>query len=360
VGRIFTPIIGIEQEHGEKLSHVFSGKGCIPMKQKILVTRLIPEQGLAMLRERYDMTVNPCDRVMTRQEMLDSMAGKKALLPLLTDPVDGALMDAAGGELKVISNYAVGFNNIDIKAATERGIVVTNTPGVLTETTADFAFALLLAIARRVPESDRFTRAGEFHGWGPMLLLGDDVHGKTLGIVGMGRIGRAMARRAAGFSMSILYHSSNPLEKEEEQHLNARCVPFEELLQRSDFVSIHVPLTEKTRHLFGKKELAMMKEGSYLINTSRGPVVHEEALAEALAEALKKGIPLKGAALDVYEHEPAIHPALMELENVIIAPHTASATIETRTRMSVIAAENLIAAMEGRKPPFVVNPEVLE
>ncbi len=325
------------------------------MKQKILVTRLIPEQGLAMLRERYDMTINPHDRVMTRLEILDSMAGKKALLTLLTDPIDGALMDAGGGELKVISNYAVGFNNIDIKAATERGIVVTTTPGVLTETTADFAFALLLAIARRIPESERFTRAGEFHGWGPMLLLGDDVHGKTLGIVGMGRIGKAMARRAAGFSMSILYHSSNPLKKEEEQHLNARFVSFEELLQRSEFVSIHVPLTEKTRHLFGEKELAMMKEGSYLINTSRGPVVHEEALAEAL----KKGIPLKGAALDVYEHEPTIHPALMELENVIIAPHTASGTVETRTRMSVMAAENLIAAMEGRKPPVVVNPEVL-
>jgi len=326
------------------------------MNEKMLVTRLIPEKGLAMLRERGEVTVNPHDRVMTGEEIIHSMAGKQALLSLLTDPIDGAIMDAAGGELKVISNYAVGFNNIDVKAATERGIVVTNTPGVLTDTTADFAFALLLAAARRIPESERFARAGKFQGWGPMLLLGDDVHGKTLGIVGMGRIGKAMARRASGFSMNILYHGTTRLADTEEQELNARCVSFDELLGRSHFVSLHVPLTNSTRHLFGEREFAMMREGSFLINTSRGPVVNEEALAAAL----KKGTPLKGAALDVYEHEPTIHPGLRELENVIIAPHTASATIETRTRMSVMAAENLIAVLEGRIPRHVVNPEVLE
>jgi glyoxylate reductase len=331
-------------------------RGSDRMKEKIVITRRIPEKGLALLRERYELVINPHDRVMPRQEITESMPGTKALLALLTDPIDGAIMDAAEGELHVISNYAVGFNNIDVKAATERGVIVTNTPGVLTETTADFAFALMMALARRIPESERFARAGRFQGWGPMLLLGDDIHGKTLGLVGMGRIGKAMAQRASGFGMEVLYYSRSRLTGKDENALKVSAVSLEELLARSDYISLHVPLTVETRHLFNRERLQMMKEGSHLINTSRGPVVDEEALAAVLRE----GKPLKGAALDVYEHEPVINAGLLELDNVILAPHTASATIDTRTRMSVMAAQNLIAAMEGNVPPHVVNPEVLE
>ncbi|MDQ7825753.1 MAG: D-glycerate dehydrogenase [Candidatus Eremiobacteraeota bacterium] len=323
------------------------------MKPAVLVTRRLPDKGMAPLFSRYSVTINPHDRVMSRQELMEGIEGKQALLSLLTDTVDSAVMDAAPG-LRVISNYAVGFNNIDVKAATERRIVVTNTPGVLTETTADFAFALMLSIARRIPESERFLRAGRFQGWGPMLLLGEDIHRKTLGIVGMGRIGRAVAKRAAGFSMEVIYHSTKPLSAGEETMLSARYAPLDELLQASDFVTLHVPLTEKTRHLIGARELGLMRKDAFLINTSRGPIVDEEAVAEALASAS-----IRGAALDVYEKEPQVHPGLLALENVILAPHTASATVKTRTLMAEIAAQNLIAAMEGERPPHVVNPEVL-
>ncbi len=322
------------------------------MRPSVLVTRLLPEKGMDMLRERFVLAVNPDDRVMTREEIIGEMKDKDGLLCLLTDTIDGAIMDGSS-KLRIISNYAVGYNNIDVNAATKRGIMVTNTPGVLTETTADFAFSLLMAIARRLPESERLARAGQFKGWGPMFMLGDDVYGKTLGMVGMGRIGKVMARRASGFDMTVIYHSAHRLPEEEETGLRASFVSFEELLGRSDFISIHVPLSESTHHLFGEKEFAMMKKDSYLINTSRGPVVDEKALVRAL----EKGM-LKGAALDVYEKEPAMEPGLLKLENVILAPHVASATIETRTRMAVMAAENLIAAMEGRVPPFLVNREV--
>ncbi|MHC9542429.1 MAG: 2-hydroxyacid dehydrogenase [Vulcanimicrobiota bacterium] len=319
------------------------------MKPSILVTRLLPEKGMEMLRERYSLTVNPDDRVMTREEILRDIKDKDGLLCLLTDSIDGEIMDSSS-KLRIISNYAVGYNNIDVTAATKRGIMVTNTPGVLTDTTADFAFALLMAIARRLPESERLARAGHFKGWGPMFMQGDDIHGKTLGIVGMGRIGKVLARRASGFDMTVIYNSTHRLRAEEEAELKASYASFGDLIGRSDFVSIHVPLSEHTHHLFGEKELSMMKKSSYLINTSRGPVVDEKALVKAL----EKGA-LKGAALDVYEHEPAIEPGLLNLENVILAPHVASSTIETRSRMAVMAAENLIAALEGRVPQYLVN-----
>ncbi|MGV8120318.1 MAG: 2-hydroxyacid dehydrogenase [Candidatus Xenobiia bacterium LiM19] len=319
------------------------------MKPSILVTRLLPQKGMEMLRERYITTVNPDDRVMTREEILRDIKDKDGLLCLLTDSIDGEIMDSSS-KLRIISNYAVGYNNIDVTAASERGIMVTNTPGVLTDTTADFAFALLLAIARRLPESERLARAGQFKGWGPMFMQGDDVHGKTLGIVGMGRIGKVLARRASGFDMTVIYHSTHRLHAEEELQIKASYASFEDLIGRSDFVSIHVPLSEHTHHLFGEKEFSMMKKSSYLINTSRGPVIDEKALVKAL----EKGT-LKGAALDVYEHEPAIEPGLLNLENVILAPHVASSTIETRSRMAVMAAENLIAALEGRAPQYLVN-----
>lgn len=321
------------------------------MKPSILVTRLLPEKGMEMLRKRYSIAVNPDDRVMTRDEILRDIKDKDGLLCLLTDSIDGEIMDCSS-KLRIISNYAVGYNNIDVAAASDRGIMVTNTPGVLTDTTADFAFALLMAIARRLPESERLARAGKFKGWGPTFMQGDDVHGKTLGIVGMGRIGKVMARRASGFDMTVIYNSTHRLPAEEEAQLKAGFVSFDELLRRSDFVSIHVPLSEKTHHLFGEKELSTMKKGSYLINTSRGPVIDEKAIVKALERGT-----LKGAALDVYEHEPAIEPGLLNLENVILAPHVASATIETRSRMAVMAAENLIAAFEGRVPEYLVNPE---
>jgi glyoxylate reductase len=323
------------------------------MKPTVLVTRNLPQKGMDMLREIYALTVNPHDRVMTREEIAEEIRDKDGLLCLLTDAIDGGIMDRSP-RLRIISNYAVGYNNIDVNAATERGIIVTNTPGVLTETSADFAFALLMAIARRLPESERLARAGKFKGWGPMFMLGEDIHGKTLGIVGMGRIGKVVARRASGFDMRVIYHSAHRLSSEEEASLRAEFVQFEDLLSGSDFISIHVPLSEQTRHLFGEKELRAMKSDSYLINTSRGPVVDEKALVKALEDGV-----IRGAALDVYENEPEIEPGLLRLENVIVAPHVASATVETRTKMAVMAAENLIAAMEGRVPQYIVNNEVL-
>jgi len=323
------------------------------MKPSVLVTRTLPQKGMDMLRDMYALTVNPHDRVMTREEIAEEIRDKDGLLCLLTDAIDGGIMDRSP-RLRIISNYAVGYNNIDVNAATERGIIVTNTPGVLTETSADFAFALLMAIARRLPESERLARAGKFKGWGPMFMLGEDIHGKTLGIVGMGRIGKVVARRASGFDMRVIYHNAHRLSSKEEASLRAEFVQFEDLLSGSDFISIHVPLSEQTRHLFGEKELRAMKSDSYLINTSRGPVVDEKALVKALEDGV-----IRGAALDVYENEPEIEPGLLRLENVIVAPHVASATVETRTKMAVMAAENLIAAMEGRVPQYIVNNEVL-
>jgi glyoxylate reductase len=320
----------------------------------VLVTRAIPEEGLAKVRERCEMVLNPHDRVMAKEDILAGIKGKDGLLCLLTDTIDEEIM-AESKQLRVISNYAVGFNNIDIEAASRRQIIVTNTPGVLTESTADFAFALLMAAARRIPEGDRLTRAGRFEGWGPMLLLGGDVFGRTLGIVGMGRIGKAVAARAEGFSMPVLYHQRTRLPSDEEREIGASYVCLEDLLRKSDFVSLHVPLTPETHHLIGARQLAMMRNGAYLINTSRGPVVDESALAEALAARQ-----IGGAALDVYEREPEVHPALLLLDNVILAPHIASATLATRSRMAVMAADNLIDGLSGKIPAHVVNPALLK
>ncbi|GIX05940.1 MAG: D-glycerate dehydrogenase [Candidatus Poribacteria bacterium] len=323
------------------------------MKPTIYVTRRLPQPALDRLAEVFDVEVNPEDRVLTKEEIIAHVRGKDALLCLLTDTIDAEVLDAEPS-LKVVSNYAVGYNNIDVAAATERGIPVTNTPGVLTETTADLTFALILAVARRVVEGDRIMRAGEFPGWGPMYLLGHDVYGKTLGIVGMGRIGAAVARRAKGFGMRILYTSRSP-KPELDVALGAERVPLETLLKESDFVSIHVPLTEETHHLIGERELRLMKRTAYLINTARGPVVDEAALVRALREGV-----IAGAGLDVYEREPAMEPGLAELPNAVLLPHVGSATVETRTAMGVLAAENAIAVIQGRRPPHLVNPEVWE
>jgi glyoxylate reductase len=252
--------------------------------------------------------------------------------------------------LKVIANYGVGFEHIDVAAATRRSIPVTNTPGVLTETTADLAFTLILATARRVVEGDKRVREGKFQYWAPLLFLGQDVSGKILGIIGMGRIGKAVARRAAGFGMQLIYHSRTRLSPAEEQELGASLRPLETLLQEADFVTLHVPLTPPTRHLIGSRELELMKNSAYLINTARGPVIDEAALVAALRQGQ-----IRGAGLDVYEREPELCPGLAELENVMLLPHLGSATVETRTRMALMAAENLLAGLRGDPPPNCIN-----
>ena len=324
------------------------------MAFNVCVTRMIPDVGIDLLRGKCDpLDINPEDRVLTRDELLAMVGGRDGVLCLLTDPIDAEVFDAAGPRCKVFANYAVGYNNIDVAAATERGIAITNTPGVLTDATADHAWALLFSAARRIVEADRFTREGRFKGWGPMMFLGGDITGKTLGVVGAGRIGTAMALRSSGFRMRVLYTDTVPNAVIEEE-LGARRVDLATLLKESDYVSVHVPMTLETTHLIGSEELAMMKPSAYLINTSRGPVIDEAALVEALRA---KGI--AGAGLDVFEREPELVPGLAELDNVVIPPHIASATIETRGRMAAMAAGNLIARLEGDEPPNCVNPEVL-
>lgn len=322
---------------------------------KVYITRRIPEPGIEMIRKEHEVEVNPYDRVLTREELLQAVKGKDGILCLLTDKIDAEVFDAAGPQLKVVSNYAVGYDNIDVNEATKRGIVVTNTPGVLTETTADLAWALILATARRIVEADKFTRAGKYEGWAPMLFLGQDVYGKTLGIIGMGRIGQAVARRAKGFNMKVLYNDIRRIPEELEKELNATFVSLDELLEQSDFVSLHTYLSPETYHLINEERLRKMKKTAYLINTSRGPVVDESALVRALKEGW-----IAGAGLDVYEFEPKLVPGLAECENAVLLPHIASASIETRTKMATMAAENLLAVLAGKMPPNPVNPEVLK
>ena len=323
------------------------------MAFNVFVTRMIPEAGLEVLRQECDQVeVNPQDRPLAKPELIGAVRDRDGVLCLLTDTIDKDVLEAANAS-RVFSNYAVGFDNIDVAEATKRGIIVTNTPGVLTDATAELAWALLFSIARRTAEADRFTRRGKFRGWSPTLLLGSDITGKTLGIVGAGRIGTAMAMKSAGFGMKVLYTDPrpNPLL---EQKLGARRVELHELLQASDFVSLHVTLTPETRHLIGKEELNRMKPAAYLINTSRGAAVDEQALVEAL-----KAGELKGAGLDVYENEPELTPGLEALENVVLLPHLGSATEGTRSRMAVMAAGNLVAALQGKVPPHCINPEAL-
>lgn len=324
------------------------------MPFNVYVTRMIPQTGIDYLQRNCDrVDINPEDRVLTPQELLQAVKGRDGILCLLTDRIDAEVFDAAGGT-KVFANMAVGYDNIDVPCATRRGIVITNTPGVLTDATSDFAWALLFSITRRVVEADKFTRAGKFVGWGPLVLLGGDITGKTLGIIGAGRIGHAVALKSAGFKMKVLYADIRQNEELEEK-IGARRVSLEELLKKSDFVSIHVNLTPETRHLLAAPQLKLMKPSAYLINTSRGPVIDEAALAQALKEKR-----LAGAALDVYEEEPKVHPELMELDNVVLAPHIASATIESRGKMALMAAENLVAVLRGERPKNCVNPELLK
>lgn len=323
------------------------------MKPTIFVTRRLPQPPLDRLAEVFDVSINPDNRVLLKREVIEGVQGKDALLCLLTDAIDAEVMDAEPN-LRVLSNYAVGYNNIDVEAATERKLPVTNTPGVLTDTSADLAFALILASARRIAEGDAFTRAGKFDGWGPLMMLGYDVYGKTLGILGMGRIGTAVAKRAQGFDMRVLYANRSD-RPEAEQKYNAQKVSLETLLRESDYLSVHVPMSAETRHMIGAEQFAMMKPTAFLINTARGPIVDEAALVEALRSGA-----IAGAGLDVYEEEPKLAPGLAECENAVLIPHLGSATIETRTKMAQLAVENAIAVIEGRRPAHLVNPEVLD
>lgn len=310
-------------------------------RPRVLVSRKIPEAGLELLRQHCSVTVGAEDGMLKREELLELIQDQDAFLSMLTDRVDGELMDVAS-ELKVVSNYAVGYDNIDVEEAARRGIAVTNTPGVLTEATADLAWALLMDAARRVTEGDRLNRAGQWHEWAPMFHLGKEVTGSTLGIIGFGRIGRAVAKRAAGFNMKVVVHSRTPLDPEEEKKWGVTFLSLTELLQQSDFVSIHAPYTEETHHLIGAKELAQMKSSAYLINTARGALVDEPALVEALQTGT-----IAGAGLDVYEDEPRLAPGLKELDNVVLAPHLGSATWETRRAMALRAAKNIVAELVG-------------
>lgn len=322
---------------------------------KVYITRRIPEPGIEMIRKEHDVEVNPYDRVLTREELLQAVKGRDGILCLLTDKIDAEVFDAAGPQLKVVSNYAVGYDNIDVDEATKRGIVVTNTPGVLTETTADLAWALIMSVARRIVEADKFTRAGKYDGWAPMLFLGQDIYGKTLGIIGMGRIGQAVARRAKGFNMKVLYNDIRRIPEELEKELNATFASMDEVIENSDFISLHTYLSPETYHLINEEKLKRMKKTAYLINTSRGPVIDEATLVKALKEGW-----IAGAGLDVYEFEPKLVPGLAECENAVLLPHIASASVETRTKMATMAAENLIAVLAGRMPPNPVNPEVMK
>lgn len=321
---------------------------------KIFITRPIPETGIKMLTAKgYEVVINlgAKDRPATKDEIMTGIKGADALLSILTEKIDAEIMDAGLPTLKIIANYAVGFDNIDFVAAKERNLMVTNTPGVLTNTVAEHTFALMLSIAHRIAEADRFSRAGKYTAWGPQLLLGTDLSGKTLGVVGLGRIGSRVAYHGVrGFGMKVIYTDPKPNPEFEGEFGAVYVATVDELLPRCDFVSIHVPLLDSTHHLVNEVRLKMMKKSAYLINTSRGPIIDEKALATALSEGW-----IRGAAIDVFEFEPEITTKLKNLENIILTPHIASATEETRDKMSELAATNIIEALEGRTPPNLVK-----
>ncbi|KKS65746.1 MAG: D-isomer specific 2-hydroxyacid dehydrogenase NAD-binding protein [Parcubacteria group bacterium GW2011_GWC1_43_12] len=313
---------------------------------KVFVTRRIPEIGINMLKEKgYDVEVSDVDGVLPRKVLLEKVKGADAVLSLLTDKINAEFLDAAGPQLKIVANYAVGFDNIDVKALNEKNVIAANTPGVLNESVAEMSITLLLAIAKKVVEADKFMREGKYKGWGPMMFLGNDLAGKTLGLIGLGRIGQVVAQRmSAGFEMKVIYYDIKRNEEAEKKY-NLEYRDLESLLKDSDFVSIHVPMTPETKHLLGADQFKMMKKTAYLVNTARGPVIDENALVEALKAGL-----IKGVALDVYENEPAMAEGLKDLPNTILIPHIASATEETRGAMSELAAKNIIAALSGEEP----------
>jgi glyoxylate reductase len=320
---------------------------------KIYVTRPVFDETIERLKRDVDVEANLEDRVLSKQQLIERLRDKDGALTLLTDAIDLEVLQAAP-KLKVVANFAVGFNNVVIDTATKLGVAVTNTPGVLTETTADFAWALLMAAARHVAEGDKFARTKTPNWiWGPKMFLGHDVHGKTLGLIGLGRIGQAVARRAAGFNMRVVFYDSESIPETVIKELGVTRVPLDELLRISDFISLHVPLFPETHHLLNDRTFGLMKPNCIVINTSRGPVVDEKALARAVREGK-----IAGAGLDVFEREPEIEPELLKMESVVLAPHIASASHETRLKMCNMAADNLLAVLKGQRPPNLVNPEV--
>ncbi|MEM2897270.1 MAG: glyoxylate reductase [Candidatus Bathyarchaeia archaeon] len=325
------------------------------MKPKVFVTRKIPSPGIELLKESCEVDVFPHERPPFKNEILEKIKDKDAILCLLTDRIDKEVLDSSQN-LKIVSSFSVGVDHIDVEEATRRGIYVTYTPGVLTEATADFTWALLLAITRRLIEADKFVRSKSWKiQWSPTMLLGSDVYGKTIGIIGFGRIGLAVAKRAKGFSMKILYFDINRATPDLEKELNAEFCSLERLLKESDFITLHVSLNESTYHMIGENELKLMKPTAFLINTSRGAVIDERALKKALKEKW-----ISGAALDVFEKEPIDeNDPLLYMDNVVLAPHTASATHEARSKMAEVSAKNLLAVLKGNMPLFLVNPEVL-
>ncbi len=322
-------------------------------RPKVLLTRLLPQPGIRLLEKQIVLDINPNDGPMAKQEVIEKIRDKDGLICMLSDTIDAEVMDA-GKNLKIIANYAVGYNNIDLAEATKRKIPVTNTPGVLTETTADLTFSLILSAARRIVEADRFLREGKFNGWSPMLFLGNDVYNKTLGIIGFGRIGRALAKRARGFDMKIIYYEPERLSADVENEYGVKYRSLDDLLSESDYVTIHTPLTESTHHLISERELSLMKKTAFLINASRGPVVDEKALAKSVKEQR-----IAGCALDVFEREPKVEEELITIPNTVLVPHIGSASIETRIKMAMMAAENIIAVLvEKTRPPNIVNPDI--
>ena len=328
-----------------------SGGKAFEMKKKVLVTGRLPEEIMADLRRQFDVIANKEDHPMEHASILHAIEDREGLLCMLSDTIDAKLMDRAP-MLKVIAGMGAGFNHIDIKAATSKGIMVSNTPGANTDAAADMAFGLMLATARRIVEADHRTRAGEFKYWAPLLFLGRMVSGKTLGLVGMGKIGQAMAQRAKGFSMRVIYFDPRRLDPGLERAMCVEYADLRTLLKTADFVSLHVPLTPDTKHLIGRAEFAMMKKTAYLINASRGPIVDEKALVEALREGR-----IAGAGIDVYENEPALTPGLADLHNAVLTPHIGSATLESRTAMAAQAALNLKEGLGGKILPNIVNPD---
>ncbi|MFN7994629.1 MAG: D-glycerate dehydrogenase [Bryobacteraceae bacterium] len=324
---------------------------CGPMKPPVLVTKRIYPEAIALLEQHAEVDYADSDDGLSAEELAARVRGKKGIVSQLTDKFNAEVIAKLDG-VRIISNVAVGFDNIDVPAASRAGILVTNTPEVLTDTTADFAFALMLAAARRVVEGHHYLHSGQWTKWRIDLLVGQDIHHRTMGIFGMGRIGQAMARRAAGFSMRILYHDAMRAPEILENELGLEFVSAEQLLREADFVSLHVPLLPGTRRMIGVEQFRMMKPTAILVNTSRGPVVDEAALAEALAQRV-----IAGAGIDVFENEPHVHPGLLKLDNVVLAPHIASASVDTRKRMSTLAVENAVAGLEGRRPPNLLNPE---
>ena len=321
------------------------------MTASVLLTRRLPDEAMAFLEERTDLTVNPEDRPIRRDELLDGVRGRQGVIPMLTDRIDDEVLVAAGPGLRVVSNYAVGYDNVDVGACTRHGVAVTNTPDVLTAATADIAWALILGAARRVVEGDRLARAGTPWSWAPTFMLGREVTGATLGVIGFGRIGQAVAARGRAFDMDVRYASRTPRP---DVALGATHRPLDALLAEADVISVHVPLSDDTRHLFGDHAFRVMKPTAVFVNTSRGPVVDEAALARALRDG-----EIFAAGLDVYEREPEVHPDLLRLQNVVLAPHLGSATVETRTAMGMLAARNLLDVIEERRPAALLNPEAL-